>query len=497
MERLEVRTRDLEPAPKQISELRPAQFEEHKIIQAYLKIPKGNSEPTLKPYSEVQRKNAILQSPHQATEGAWKAELSKITRELEDANQGYQELQGPRSRHACELEKTVSGLDQDLGAAKRRNAILTGELKAAKEQVHSLTTRAAGIQSSWDKVIKLEQDLAAVNQRIAILIAKLMAAEDHSHDFDAQFADLQSSQYKVTTLETDLGVANERITTLTTKLMATKEHSHNVDIRGSGQVQELESDIAALDQHSDWITDDGTRLMDGIQKITDESELAGKDVARFKAKVAELERELVDRQVAYEKETVENKARIDRILQLAVPQVSTSAPTQSSNPVRSKRSSPTSVTSTEKRTKTSETPNIEAIDLTSSDTEHGKTKIQGLVPNAADHTKFTLIRQSDLPQAIQDKVKGWIRKLDAHPLKNGMSPWLIARNKVATTCAVRRLHKGSSTWIYNNLDRACMDCSKKGYPCIVIRTSGPILLPSHFSPGLPSSDPEYWIRSTK
>lgn len=220
-------------------------------------------------------------------------------------------------------------------------------------------------------------------------------------------------------------------------------------------------------------------------------------MARLKARVAELEKELVDSQVAYEKETKETDARIDPILQLAEPQASTSAPTQSSNLVESKRSSHTSVTSSEKRIKTSESTNTDTIDLTSSDTEHGKAKVQGLVPNAADQTKFTLIAQSDLPEAIQEKINGWIRKLDVYPVKTGMSPRLIAGNKVETTCAVRRLHKGSSTWIDNNLDRACMDCSTKGYPCIVIRTTGPILLPLYHLQGLPSLDPEYWIKSTK
>jgi len=212
-----------------------------------------------------------------------------------------------------------------------------------------------------------------------------------------QIAGIQSSQKKVTVLEGDLCVAKQRITTLTDELTASKEHSHNDGTPGSKQVQELETNITARDEHLDQVTNDNTGLMDGIQTIKDEDKIAWRDVARLKARVAELEKELVDNQVAYEKETKENDARIDPILQLAGPQTSTSAPTQSSDSVESKRSSPTSVTSSEKRIKTSESTNTDTIDLTSSDTEHGKAKVQGSYPDAADQTKFTLIAQSDLP----------------------------------------------------------------------------------------------------
>lgn len=228
--------------------------------------------------------------------------------------------------------------------------------------------------------------------------------------------------------------------------------------------------------------------MDGIEKIKDEDNLAWRNVARLKARVAELEKEVVDSQVACEKERKEKNTSIDRMVQLLLLQTAPSAPPQNSNSVKSKRSSPPSAISSQKRIK---------IDLTSSDTEHGQATVQGLVLDAADTSKFTLIAQSELPQVTQQKVKAWIQKLDAYPVKPGTSPWLTVGNKTMTTCAVRRLHKGSSTWADNNRDRACMECSKKGNPCIVIRTTGPILLPSHRLQDLLSSDPEYWIKSTQ
>lgn len=494
-------TRNLETVRKQCPELRTDQLEEYKVVQEYLDIPRGNSDPTRKQFSELQRKNAILRSPHQAKERVLGAEHSEVTQDLEIASQHYQELKGAQSRLASELGKTVTGLEQDFGAAKRRTATLTGEIKAVEEHVHDVDTRAADIQSSQDKVAELEQDLGAANRRVATLIAELMVEKDHSHDVDTRIAEIQSSQDKVTALEGDLGGANERIATLTTELTAAKKHSHNVDTLGSTQVRELEGDVAALDQHVGRLLDDNAELIGGIHKIKGEDGIAKRDVARLKARVAELEKELIDNRVAYKKETKENITRVDRILQLAVPQASAPTLLRNSNSVGTKRSSPTSnsvsVTSSQKRTKIRDSQTNDAIDLTSSDTEHSKAKVQGLVPDTADQTKFTLITQSDLPQAIQDKVNGWIQKLDAHPVKNGMSPWLIAGNKVKTTCAVRRFHKPSCTWRDDNLDRACMDCSKKGYPCIVIRTTGPVLLPLYRPQGLSSSNPEYWIKPTK
>ncbi len=340
------------------------------------------------------------------------AEHSEVTQDLEIASQHYQELKGAQSRLASELGKTVTGLEQDFGAAKRRTATLTGEIKAVEEHVHDVDTRAADIQSSQDKVAELEQDLGAANRRVATLIAELMVEKDHSHDVDTRIAEIQSSQDKVTALEGDLGGANERIATLTTELTAAKKHSHNVDTLGSTQVRELEGDVAALDQHVGRLLDDNAELISGIHKIKGEDGIAKRDVARLKARVAELEKELIDNRVAYKKETKENITRVDRILQLAVPQASAPTLLRNSNSVGTKRSSPTSnsvsVTSSQKRTKIRDSQTNDAIDLTSSDTEHSKAKVQGLVPDTADQTKFTLITQSDLPQAIQDKVNGWI-----------------------------------------------------------------------------------------
>ena len=387
-------------------------------------------------------------------------------------------------------EMSVTRLEQDLGVADRRISAPTAELKAEKEHSHDVGTQIASMRSSQHKATGLEQDFGVANRRISALTLAL------HQDVDIQLAGIQSYGNKVTVLEGDLLVAKERIIALIAELTAAKEHSLNVGTPKSAQLQELEGNIAARDEHLDRVMEDNTTLMDGIQKIKDEDKSARRDMARLKARVASLEKELVDNQVVYEKETKENNARIDRILQLAVP--STSAPTQSSNLVKSKRSSPTAVPSSQKRIKTSDPADTDTIDLTSSDdTEDAKATVQGLVPDAADQTKFTLIPQSTLPQAIQEKVKGWIQKLNSYDVKPGMSPWQVMGNKAKTTCAARRLHRGSSTWIDNNLDRACMDCSKKGYPCIVIRTAGPILLPSHRYQGLPSSDPEYWIQSTK
>jgi len=389
-------------------------------------------------------------------------------------------------------EMSVTRLEQDLGVADRRISAPTAELKAEKEHSHDVGTQIASMRSSQHKATGLEQDFDVANRRISALTLAL------HQDVDIQLAGIQSYGNKVTVLEGDLRVAKERIIALTAELTAAKEHSLNVGTPKSAQLQELEGNIATRDEHLDRVINDNTTLMDGIQKIKDEDKSARRDMARLKARVAELENELVDNQVAYEKETKEKNTSIDRMVQLLLLQTATPAPPQSSNPVKSKRSSSTAVSSSQKRMKTSDPADTDTIDLTSSDdTEDAKATVQGLVPDAADQTKFTLIPQSTLPQAIQEKVKGWIQKLDSYDVKPGMSPWLVMGNKAKTTCAARRLHKGSSTWIDNNLDRACMDCSKKGYPCIVIRTAGPILLPSHRSQGLPSSDPEYWIQSTK
>lgn len=437
------------------------------------------------------------------------AQLNHLRDKMEDLSHDHKGLLGRSAADQEKLDKVTRALDAARKQAADTESYQLTRDQAAKEKLDKLTrdldtarkqtadTEGSQLikdQAAKEKLDKLTRDLDAANQRISTLSADLKASKKHSHDVDMQIAGIRSSQEKSTVLEGDLCVAKHRITTLTAELTAAKEHSHNVGNPGSKQVQELESIIMARDEHLNRVIDDNTGLMDGIQKIKNEDRFAWRDVARLKARVAELEKELVDSQVAYEKE---NNARNDRVLQLALPQASTSAPTQSSNSVRSKRSSPTSVTSSQKWIKTSDPADTDTIDLTLSDTEHGKATVQGLVPNAADQTMFKLIPQSDLPQATQEKVKGWIQKLDAYPVKTGMSPWLIVGSKVETTCAVRRLQEGFSTWIDNDLDRACMDCSKKGHPCIVIRTSGLILLPSHRSQGLPFSDPEYWIESTK
>jgi len=479
-------------------------------------------------------KHAKQRKSYELAKRALKAELSQVTQNLANANQRCEELESAQSTHA-RLDMTVTGQEQELEDAKQRISSLAADLNPEKEHSHDIGTRITSMRSSEMSVTRLEQDLGVADRRISAPTAELKAEKEHSHDVGTQIASMRSSQHKATGLEQDFGVANRRISALTlalhqdvdiqlagiqsygnkvtvlegdllvakeriialiAELTAAKEHSLNVGTPKSAQLQELEGNIAARDEHLDRVMEDNTTLMDGIQKIKDEDKSARRDMARLKARVASLEKELVDNQVVYEKETKENNARIDRILQLAVP--STSAPTQSSNLVKSKRSSPTAVPSSQKRIKTSDPADTDTIDLTSSDdTEDAKATVQGLVPDAADQTKFTLIPQSTLPQAIQEKVKGWIQKLNSYDVKPGMSPWQVMGNKAKTTCAARRLHRGSSTWIDNNLDRACMDCSKKGYPCIVIRTAGPILLPSHRYQGLPSSDPEYWIQSTK
>lgn len=333
------------------------------------------------------------------------------------------------------------------------------------------------------KAAGLEQTLGYANRRISALTIAL------HHNVGMQIAGVESSARKVTVLEGDLAVAKDRITKLTGELTAAKEHNPNVGAPDNAQWQELESNIAARDEHLDRVIHDDTTLMDGIQEIKKEDRSAWNQVARLKKRVAELEKEVVGDKIIYEEARKENNARIDRILQLAVPP--TPAPTQN-------RSLPTSATSSQKRIKTGDLAQTDTIDLTSSDdTEDAKATVQGLVPDAADQTKISLIPQSTLPQATQEKVKSWIQRLDAYPAKNGTSPWLVAGNEAQTTCTVRRLHKGSSTWPDNNLDRACMDCSEKGNPCIVIRTCGPVLLPLGRSQDLLSSNPDFWIKPTK
>jgi len=145
------------------------------VIHGYYVRLRQNLDDTRKQCPELRRENANQRSPYEAREHASKAELSKVTQDLANANQRCRELKSAQSTHASELEKTVTGLEQDLDAASQRISILTADLKAAKEHSHNVDMQIAGIQISEDKVTGLEQDLDAANQRISTLTADLKA----------------------------------------------------------------------------------------------------------------------------------------------------------------------------------------------------------------------------------------------------------------------------------------------------------------------------------
>lgn len=163
-------------------------------------------------------------------------------------------------------QEKITLLEQDRGVANRQISTLTADFKAANEHGHDVDIQIAGFQSSENQVTILEGDLRGVKARITAFTADLRAANEHSNDVDAQTAGHESSQEKVTVLEEDLGVAKERIAALTAELTAAKEHSHNVGTPRSAQLQELESNITARDEHLDRVIDDNTILMDGIKK---------------------------------------------------------------------------------------------------------------------------------------------------------------------------------------------------------------------------------------
>jgi len=509
--KLEALTRALKAARKQCSELQDARLREQGRFREYLDTLEEDLDDIRERCSEhmktitrlgqdlgvasqqITTLTAELEAAktHSRNVDTQTAGIQRAQQDLDVASQQITTLTaelGAAKTHSRNVDTQIADIrraQQDLGVAKRRITTLTTELTAAKRHSHDVDAQATDLQITQQKVTGLKQDLDVANERISTLTAELTTAKKHSHDVDAQAANLQNAEQKVIGLKQDLDTANDRISTLTVELTAakehSKEHSHNVNASGSARVRELEGDITALNQHLNRVLDDNTELLDGIHKIKREDEFARRDVVRLKTQVAELE-----------KESKEKNISIDRMVQLLLRQTETPTPPESSNPVGSKRSSPTSndVNPPQKRVKPGDSAITDAIDLTLDGTERSNAKVNGLVPNADDETKFTLLPQSDLPQVVQDKVNEWILKLDAHGVKNGVFTWMKAGHRDTKTCAARKYQKASSHWRDN--DRACMDCSTKGHPCIVIRTTGPVLLPLYRPQGQPS-DPGYWI----